>query len=239
MTHCLGMRWFEPKIASSVGTSLVLVVALIVVGCDSASSDAPKADAAASGGRSGTGRTDAGAPDTGVPVTRPPADGDLDANDFVELTLELPRCGRFERCWRSLGFAAPGILWLSDETRTEQFELSPPEYHALLEIPLRPEFQRAMADQDDWRCPPPVDNDPTLSVEWAGREPQTATITGQTLTGGCFLDPDEPLAMYTTLYDWLIQLKNKYLKCPLSSPIAPQGEPVPGGGLCFPCSGQC
>src|SRR5689334_4851175 len=64
--------------------------------------------------------------------------------EFVSLTLEIPTCGEFENCWRSFGFAAPGLLRLADGEGMEQFRLAPPEYDALIEIVQLPEFRAAM-----------------------------------------------------------------------------------------------
>jgi hypothetical protein len=156
--------------------------------------------------------------------------------EFVSLTLEIPTCGQFEDCWRSFGFAAPGLLQLADREGMEQFRLAAPEYNALVEIVLLPKFRAAMRHPEDWNCPEPGAMDPTLEVQWSD---STQSVT---IAQDCFGSTEDPLDMYATLKMYLVQLKNEYLKCGASSlipiPMDTTGE-LPVRALCFACFGQC
>jgi hypothetical protein len=160
------------------------------------------------------------------------------ADDLVVLSIELPTCGRFENCWRSMGIEAPGALVLEDAAGAQRFTLRDPEYDAVIEVALLRQFQEAMSEPQTWDCPERGEKESTLRIEWKDGRVQSALVVD-----GCFGSTDEPLGIYDALLLRLVELKNKYLACPpafsLPPDIDPVTDPPPIRPLCFACFGHC
>jgi hypothetical protein len=159
------------------------------------------------------------------------------AEDFVAIMVELPTCGDFKMCSRSMGVEAPGTLVLEDAEGTERFDLRAPEYDAVLEVALLPMFQDAIADASAWSCPR-SGSESFITVTW-----RSGTAKHVRVVDGCVGSVDDTLRLYDVLMQRLVELKRKYLDCPpaftVPADLDPENDPPPVRPLCFACLGQC